>query len=228
MGTLGSRMGRSRTSLVAALAAVCLTFAAAPAAQADAFDRVFKDYQGSGKIDACKYSESELKSANSSIPNDIDAYAPDFRNALQAALELRAGGVCATDAGGAPAGGGTAAPGTPATTTPSTTPATPAAPGSTVTPSPTPDPTAAPVADDQAIARSALAAGTSGAGTPAPVVALGVLGALLALGGLLYGLSHWLAWDPRWAQRTRHAVAEAGWRTGNTWSEFADWVRLGR
>jgi len=60
------------------------------------------------------------------------------------------------------------------------------------------------------------------------VVALGVLGALLALAGLAYGLAHWLAWDPRWARRARHALAEAGWRAGNTWSEFTDWVRLGR
>lgn len=221
-------MGHSRTSLVAAVTAVGLTLVAAPAAQADAFDRVFEEYQGSGRINACRHSESDLKSANASIPNDIDAYAPDFRNVLQVALEVRAGGGCDTAAGGATQGGGTAAPGTPATTTPTTATAPPAAPGSTVTPGPTPDPTAAPVADDQAIARSALAADDSGAGTPAPVVALGVLGALLALGGLALGLAHWLAWDPRWAQRTRHAVAEAGWRTGNTWSEFADWVRLGR
>jgi hypothetical protein len=97
-----------------------------------------------------------------------------------------------------------------------------------VTPAPAPDPTAAAIADDQAIARAARTASASGGGTPAPVVALGILGGLLALGGLAYGLAHWLAWDPRWARRTRHAVAEAGWRAGNTWSEFADWVRLGR
>jgi hypothetical protein len=221
-------MGRSRTSLAAALGAACLTLAAAPAVRADAFDDVFKEYQGSGKIDACKHSEAELKSADSSIPNDIDAYAPDFRNALQAALESRAGGACA--ANGAGGGGGGAAPGTtstPTTTTPGAT-ATTAAPGSTVTPGPTPDPTAAPAAADQAIVDSALASQASGAGTPAPVVALGLLGALIALGGLVYGMAHWLAWDPRWARRARHAVAEAGWRAGNTWSEFADWVRLGR
>lgn len=223
-------MGRSRTSLLTALAAVCLSLAATPAAQADAFDRVFDEYQSTGRIDGCKYSESELESAESKIPNDIDAYAPDFRTALQAALELRAGGGCeegddetSGEAGGAPAPGSS-------TDTPGAPPgaSTPVAPGSTVTPGPTPDPKAAAAADDQVIARTARTADSSGAGTPAPVVALGVLGALLALGGLAYALAHWLAWDPRWAQRTRHAVAEAGWRTGNTWSEFADWVRLGR
>ena len=75
---------------------------------------------------------------------------------------------------------------------------------------------------------TALTANESDAGTPAPVIALGVLGALLALGGLIYGLAHWFGFDPRWAHRMRHAVAEAGWRAGNTWSEFADWVRIGR
>jgi hypothetical protein len=86
----------------------------------------------------------------------------------------------------------------------------------------------APAANDQAIARTAAQARDSAAGVPAPVVALAVLGGLLILGGLGYGLAHWMAWDPRWARRSRHAIAEAGWRAGNTWSEFADWVRLGR
>lgn len=221
-------MGRSRTSLISALAAVCLSLAAAPAAHADAFDRVFDEYQSTGRIDGCKYSESELESAESKIPNDIDAYAPDFRTTLQAALELRTGGGCEESGDDTPGDAGGAA--IPPTDTTSATPGdtAPAAPGSTVTPGPTPDPEAAPAADDQMIARTAQTAASSGAGTPAPVVALGVLGALIALGGLAYALAHWLAWDPRWAQRTRHAVAEAGWRTGNTWSEFADWVRLGR
>jgi len=222
-------MGRPRTSLLAALAAVCLSLAAVPAAHADAFDRIFDEYQNTGTIDGCKHSESDLEQAGSSIPNDIDAYAPDFRNALQTALELRTGGGCESgDDETSSDEGGAVAPGSPADPTATTPATTPAAPGSTVTPNPTPDPTAAAAADDQAIAQSALTADASGAGTPAPVVALGVLGALLALGGLAYALVHWLAWDPRWMQRTRHAVAEAGWRTGNTWSEFADWVRLGR
>jgi hypothetical protein len=78
------------------------------------------------------------------------------------------------------------------------------------------------------VARAARTAGESGAGAPAPVVALGLLGALLAIAGLAYGLAHWLAWDPRWGRRLRHSFGEAGWRAGNTWSEFADWVRLGR
>ena len=217
-----------RRCLTIALLGLCLL---SPGALADAFDQVFKEYQSTGKINPCKHSEAELKSALSNIPNDIDAYAPDFRTALQGALEVRTAGGC--DKSGGAASGGTAAPGasgqgTPPGATPTPTSTTPAPAGSTVTPAPKPDPTAAPAANDRAIVDTARAAQTSDAGTPAPVVALGVLGALLALGGLLYGLAHWLAWDPRWAQRTRHGLAEAGWRVGSTWSEFADWVRLGR
>lgn len=209
------------------LAALALPLAFAPAAYADAFDRIFKAYQSTGSIDACRFSEAELKEAKGEVPNDIEAYAPDFPNALEGALEQRAGGACrpSSSGAGAPSPGGT--PAAPGAVPAATTPAAPT-PGSTVTPAPQPDPKASAAIADDAIAKTALAASESDAGTPAPVVALAVLGGLLALGGLLYGLGHWLAWDPRWSRRLRHAVAEAGWRTSNTWSEFADWVRLGR
>jgi hypothetical protein len=29
-------------------------------------------------------------------------------------------------------------------------------------------------------------------------------------------------------QRWRHATGEAGWRAGNAWAEFTDWLRIGR
>ena len=210
-------MGRT---LRIALAAAAL---AAPAvAQANAFDQIFKDYQRTGKVEPCKYSQAQLQQAQSQVPNDVQAYAPDFPNALQAALEQRAGGACRSG-GQAPVQTTTAA-----TPPPATTPAAPTPSGVTTTPAPTPDPTVAPAANDQAIARTAASASGSDASVPAPVVALAVLGGLLALGGLLYGLAHWLAFDPPWAQRARFAMAEAGWRVGNTWSEFADWLRLGR
>jgi hypothetical protein len=209
---------RSRALTIAVAVA---SLAAPAAAQANAFDKIFHDYQKTGKIDPCKYSQGDLQQAQSQVPNDVEAYAPDFPNALQAALEARAGGGCnAAKQSPAPAV-------TPTTPAP-TAPAPPAVPGATTTPAPAPDPSPAPAAADQAIARTAGAARDSDAGVPAPVVALAVIGGLLALGGLGYGLAHWLAWDPRWARRSRHALAEAGWRAGNTWSEFADWVRLGR
>jgi hypothetical protein len=223
-------MGRARTSLLCAVAALLVSLVAAPLAHASAFDRIFRAYQQHGKISPCAFSDAQLQQALGQVPNDIEAYAPDFPNALQAAIEARASGACkqaagattGTTAAGAPASGGTAPP----TATPTT--AAPAPPGATVTPGPQPEPTAAAAASDQAIARSARLVRDSNAGTPAPIVALGLLGALLALGGLVYALVHWFAWDPRWGRSARHALGEAGWRAGNTWSEFADWVRLGR
>jgi hypothetical protein len=62
---------------------------------------------------------------------------------------------------------------------------------------------------------------------PAAIV-LAAIGALLVLGGIAHGVAHWLGLDPRWAREARHDLAEAGWRVGSLWSEFVDWLRLGR
>ena len=219
-------MGSFRIRLTGAAAALALALGAPVAAHADAFSQIFHAYQRTGKIAACKFTQAQLQQALDHVPNDIEAYAPDFANALQSALEQRSGGACDAAKGGAapPAGTGGAptAPGAASTTT------TPPPPGATVTPAPAPDPTASAAASDQQIARTAQQARSSDAGAPAPVVALGIIGGLLALGGLAYALAFWLAWDSRGLRRARHAVGEAGWRAGNTWSEFADWVRAGR
>jgi hypothetical protein len=37
-----------------------------------------------------------------------------------------------------------------------------------------------------------------------------------------------MGFNPPWLQRWRHASHEAGWRASAAWSEFTDWVRLGR
>jgi hypothetical protein len=79
-------------------------------------------------------------------------------------------------------------------------------------------------------------------GTPAPatvqtsttrdrtplLIALIALGALVLLTLLVWGLALMRGWDPAWAARTRHRWGEAGYRTISTWSEFTDWLRLGR
>jgi hypothetical protein len=118
----------------------------------------------------------------------------------------------------------TAAPGAPTTTAPgaSTTTTTTAPPVATTTapaPAPQPAPAATPApaqaaaADDRNIAAIAL---------------LFVVAAALLLVGVLAGLAHWQAWEPPWLVRWRHATGEAGWRAGNAWAEFTDWLRLGR
>lgn len=99
-------------------------------------------------------------------------------------------------------------PGSGAAATP-TTPATPAA----TSPSTAPQPAAAPA---QHRNRKPL------------LVAAVAIGALLLL---LLALALWArvrGWDPPWLARQRHAWGEAGLRTTSTWSEFADWLRLGR
>src|SRR5437879_2641978 len=51
-----------------------------------------------------------------------------------------------------------------------------------------------------ALAALAVAGHThgGGGGAPAPIIALAVLGALLALATGIYGLARWRGWDPPW------------------------------
>jgi hypothetical protein len=61
-----------------------------------------------------------------------------------------------------------------------------------------------------------------------PVLLLAVLGAILLAAALAIAAARWWAYDPPWLTRTRHATAEAGWRTSAAWAEFRDWLRIGR
>ena len=225
----GDVMKRTGT-LIAVL--LCL-LAAAPAARAGAFTDIFGAYRKSGTVDACKWSAKQLANAKRQVPNDIDQYAPDFPNALDDAIQKRASGACAKTAAGAPATStpAGATPSQPTATTgvpPGTTPAAPApAPGTSAqAPQPTSANPAPAVADGAVLAASKSR--SSDAGVPAPLVALAVIGALMAIAALLYGLARWWAWEPRWLLRLRHAGAEAGWRASGSWAEFVDWLRLGR
>jgi len=59
-------------------------------------------------------------------------------------------------------------------------------------------------------------------------IALAVIGALVVLACLIWGVSRLLTFEPRWLLSLRHAGAEAGFRASATWAEFSDWLRLGR
>jgi hypothetical protein len=140
--------------------------------------------------------------------------------AILAALLAPAGATAASTA--PPAAGGTAAPSAGVATT--TTPAS--ATSTTATPQP----------------RTSTPASTRAAGAPAPTrpsvhrsttlstpaIALAALAGLIVLGGLAWGLARTLAYEPRWVQSSRHALAEGGFRASATWAEFADWARMGR
>ncbi|WP_027005412.1 hypothetical protein [Conexibacter woesei] len=116
-------------------------------------------------------------------------------------------------------------------------------PGSVATTTVVPPTTAAPPPSTATIQTTATPqtgqAGTSTA-TPAsdgpgstndsklPVLLLAVLGAILLAAALAIVAARWWAYDPPWLVRTRHATAEAGWRTSAAWAEFRDWLRIGR
>ncbi|HEX8208370.1 MAG TPA: hypothetical protein VF587_20070 [Solirubrobacteraceae bacterium] len=210
------------------LAVVCALLLLAPAtALADPFDDVFADYQKDGKIDPCAHSPEDLQKAKADIPNDIEQYAPDFPAELDAAMEERARGCDGSgDAAQDPVQGGAGTPGAtggtsapPAATTPNTPGQAPAPPGTAQPAQP---------ANDGAIANAAARDDDGGSDVPAPLVALAVLGALLALSALIWGLFRFFAWEPRWLLGARHSVAEAGWRTGGAWADFTDWLRSRR
>jgi hypothetical protein len=208
---------------VAALLALCLVVAA-PASAGSAFDTLFHEYQSTGGIKTCQHSAAELQAAKNQVPPDITQYAPDFPAALQAALETRAHGGCG---GGAAAGGAGSAPG--AVGAAPAGGGGPSAPGvvSGTAPGATPAPVASP-ASASAIAAAAAHVGGGGASSaPAPLIALAVLMAALALGGIWWSLST-LRGQPVGLGSAGHALGEARLRAGGTLREFADWLRLGR
>jgi hypothetical protein len=129
----------------------------------------------------------------------------------------------------APSGGAAAPGGTPAAT-PSTASAPPAA-GAPATGAPATSTPATPGAQAATPAQGSAAQTKTGKGdrplsTGAIVIA--VLAAMLVLACAAWALARSTAFEPHWLLSLRHAMAEAGFRASATWSEFADWARLGR
>ncbi|MEA2152264.1 MAG: hypothetical protein QOI18_497 [Solirubrobacteraceae bacterium] len=129
----------------------------------------------------------------------------------------------------APSGGATAPSGAPGAT-----PSTATTPPGVVAPAPGAPATSAPAAPGaQAAAPTQKSPAQTKAGkgdrplsTGAIVIA--VLAALLVLVCAAWALARSSAFEPHWLLSLRHAMAEAGFRASATWSEFADWARLGR
>jgi hypothetical protein len=224
-------MTRRLRLVPAVLATLSLLLALAPAARANDFQTIFRDYRDDGAITPCKYSDGDLKNAQGQIPNDIEQYAPDFPAALDDALQASARGDCAKKKPKPQAAPATSAP--PAQTPPAASPpgAAPAA-GQPAASAPPPTPPAVPQVTpaEQAAAQQvahAAARRTSDASTPAPLIFLAILAGLALLAGALVGVGRLRGWDFARLAPARHALAEAGYRTGGLWSEFVDWVRLG-
>ena len=217
------------TRRIAMFLLACLaSLACAAPASADLIAVILADYVDDNQIDPCKYSEKQLRALKGLIPNDADAYAADFGAAVDDALARRAAGACNKDAAkpAAPPATSATAPPAPPSGTPAPVPGAPAAPQPP--PTPGPQPTAArEVAIRDAIGRAANLDDPA-TQAPFPILALAILGSLLALGAALFGVVRWRAWEPAWADRFRHAAGEAGWRASSTWAEFTDFVRYGR
>jgi len=111
---------------------------------------------------------------------------------------------------------------TPATTPGATAPAT-TAPATTAPATTPPAATPAP-APAQTAAQPTVTSGND----RAAVLLLLLVGALVLIALVVGALARWQAWEPPWLARWRHATGEAGWRAGNAWAEFTDWLRLGR
>ena len=80
-----------------------------PASAAAGFRQLYHEYRASGSIGGCGHSHEELSRALAEVPADIEAYDPEFTDALNAALEQRAvgcGGASLFEPGGSVAGAG--------------------------------------------------------------------------------------------------------------------------
>ena len=221
-------MRRSRL-LVAPLAlAVSLTLVAtAPADQA--YDSVAEAYaRAGGHLEPCAFTEAQLKAAVRGIPPNIRNVVPALRAAMVEGIAAHERGDCRgvepdeATTGGAVPGNVPTTTTPPVTTPPATTETAPAAPAATT---PTTPATTAPA---PAATRPAAVAPTRDRDRTPLVIALIAIGALALLALLAWGWARMRGWDPAWAARTRHAWGEAGLRTTSTWSEFTDWLRLGR
>jgi hypothetical protein len=225
---------RSRRRLAALLVPV-VALSLPAAARADrAYDKVAAAYaQAGGHLDPCAFTEAELKAAVRGIPPEIRNVVPALRAAMVEGIAAHAHGDCRGvkpeegTTGGAQAGGAGAAPTTtapPVTTPPVTTPPVATQTAPVVPATTTPATTAAPATTAPAPTQPA-----SGERDRTPlVIALIAVGALVLLALLLWGVARMRGWDPGWAARMRHGWGEAGFRTTSTWSEFTDWLRLGR
>jgi hypothetical protein len=210
----------ARTRSVIVVAASLLLAWSAIAHADQAYDKVAAQWaQGGGQLNPCAFTQAELEAAIGGIPPNIRDVVPDLRRAMEDGVAAHERGDCRgidpADAAAAPA-----ATTPPVATTPTTetAPATPPPATTTVPPA-----TTAPEA-----AQPPAAAGERDDDRTPLLVALVAAGALVLLLLALWAWARMRGWDPVWVARTRHAWGEAGHRTTSTWSEFTDWLRLGR
>jgi hypothetical protein len=226
-------------AVLAALAILALGPAAALAADElpDDVQSVVDDFRADGEITPCKHTVQALERTSQLAPSDIAQYSPDFPAAVEAALEQRKRENCGAGNGAADGAGAGAAPGATATPPPGAGAAAPAPTGSATatpqaTPSATPQPT--PAATPPPAAPAATPAEptytTVAHNDPFPV-GLWILAGLLVLSLLTWLVLAALGrtgWGEERLAGPRHAWGEARYRAGGVWSDFTDWLHLGR
>jgi hypothetical protein len=218
---------RRRICALLPLAVALALLVTAPARADEAYDKVADAYaRAGGHLDPCAFTEAQLRAAVRGIPPNIRNVVPALRAAMVEGIAAHERGDCRGvkpdegTTGGAAPGNAPAATVPPVTTPPATTETAPAA----TAPAPT---TAAPTPAPVVTQPAATSAAHERDRTPL-VIALIALGALVLLALAVWGWARMRGWDPAWAARTRHGWGEAGYRTTSTWSEFTDWLRLGR
>jgi len=157
------------------------------------------DTSPSQTILPCQFSASELAAAQSSIPTDDQQYDQNLVAALAQARQERADGACSANRQVAATTQGTNA----------TTPLPPAV---------------LPLGGDTRLQIGPATAATD-SGLPVPLAILIVLGLLVAALVAALGAARFLGWDPAWAARLRHSLAEAGYRVSGISSAFREWIR---
>ncbi len=224
-----------RRTLVLLTLALLLVPAALARADA-AYERVAAAYaEAGGHLDPCAFTQAQLQAGLDGIPEQIKDVVPDLRKAIQDGIAAHARGECEGREPGTTTNPDTSV-GSGAVPPVTTTPVTPTAPATgsgtepaqTAPPAGAPATTTTPAPSESAPPAAAQPAGPRTDDRDALVIALVVLGALLLLVLAIWGWARLRGWDPSWATRARHAWGEAGFRTTTTWSEFTDWLRLGR
>jgi hypothetical protein len=220
--------------------------------------RVYDDYRSDGRIEPCRHTVEVYRGTLEQIGDAIDEDEPAFRPATEAALEAREHESCdgdkpASSGNSSSPGSGSTSPGGTAQSVPGSDLPAPAA-GDSAPVAPT-DPPAGEGGGSESAAPVPPGTGGApapeGAAAPVPVAAAPgtteqvlvnrpyegtPLGLLIAAALLACALLAWLAavaarrfgWGEERLAGTRHAWGEAAFRAGGTWSDFLDWVRVGR
>ena len=191
--------------------------AIAPSAVAD-YQAIYQEYQQEGQIDACRHSAGSLDDARRRVPNDVEQYDPDFAAAINRALSER--GRCA-GGGSGPGGAGGAGGDRPGVSI--NAPGTPGGPGGppsadgVLVPRPPVPPRSRFDAPATPTSASQQGGGVDPLGspqTPAPILFLAGLTALLLAGLGLLSLGRFLGWGPGPLGTVGHGLSEGAMRVG--------------